>query len=108
MSIGHVLCRTVRPSAAVLDATHGLARGGPCDAPAHTGRFADAVARDPGSLRIGWSTAGRPGVTVSAEVAGAVEATAGSLEAQGHRVHEQSLDHIDWAGFGDAFSTVTV
>ncbi|NNE74470.1 MAG: amidase [Acidimicrobiales bacterium] len=107
MSIGHVVCHTVRDSAAVLDATHGVAPGGPYAAPEPSGRFTDAVGREPGPLRIGWTTVGRPDVTVDAEVAAGVAATAAALEGLGHDVFEQSLASVDWSAFGHAFGIIT-
>ncbi len=44
----HVLTRSVRDSAAVLDATHGPDRGSPHPLPRYEGKFLDAVQRSPG------------------------------------------------------------
>src|SRR3546814_19753053 len=43
MSIAHVVSRSVRDSAAMLDATHGPAEGDPYAAPAFTGPFLAAA-----------------------------------------------------------------
>ena len=48
----HALTRSVRDSAALLDATAGPAPGDPYWAPPAAGRFLDEVGADPGRLRI--------------------------------------------------------
>jgi amidase len=54
-SIEHVLTVSVRDSAAMLDATHGADPGAFHSVPPPAQRFRDAVAADPGRLRIAWS-----------------------------------------------------
>src|SRR5215211_3954278 len=51
----HALTRSVRDSAALLDATAGPDLGDPYVAPQPRGPFAAEVGRDPGRLRIGFS-----------------------------------------------------
>ena len=107
MSIGHVVSNTVRDSAAVLDATHGVAPGGPYDAPApKLGTFAAAARRDPGTLRIGWALAGRPRIDIDDDVTESIHAAAAALVDLGHQVEETSLAGLDWDGLADAFGTV--
>jgi len=55
MACEHVLTRSVRDSAAILDQTAGPARGDPYPAPAPAGPFAREVGADPGRLRIAFS-----------------------------------------------------
>lgn len=82
------LTRSVLDSALVYDAIRGnvgtdMFQGG------HTGSFVGAARREPGRLRIGWST--RPvtvGVTPDAAHVRAVEDTATLLESLGHEVFE--------------------
>ena len=107
LSIHHVVSRTVRDNAAVLDATHGVAPGGPYDAPAPGGSFLAATTRPPSSLRIGISACPQPGTDVHPDVAAAVNATGLQLTELGHNVADQSLDHLDWTRFRDAFGTIT-
>lgn len=83
-SIGHVVARTVRDSALLLDigaqrrVGDGLAGGGE--------NFLQAVTTPPGRLRIGWSTTMVDGSGTDPEVAAAVEAAAQLLSELGHEV----------------------
>jgi amidase len=52
----HVVARSVRDSAAILDALHGPAPGDPFTAPPPARPFATEVGADPGRLRIGFLT----------------------------------------------------
>ena len=58
MSIGHAVTRSVRDSAALLDAVSGPEAGDPYAAPAPARPFLHEVGADPGRLRIAFS--GRP------------------------------------------------
>ncbi|MBL4684978.1 MAG: amidase [Nannocystaceae bacterium] len=51
----HVVCRTVRDTALLLDVVAGAAPGEPYFAPAQEGSFAQQVERAPGRLRIAYS-----------------------------------------------------
>jgi amidase len=53
--VEHVLTRSVRDSAAMLDATHGADLGDYHRAPPPARPFLDEVGRPPGRLRIAWS-----------------------------------------------------
>jgi amidase len=81
----HVLTRSVRDSAAVLDAIAGPAPGDPYTAPAPLRPYAREVGADPGSLRVGLVTSS-PMFEVHADCVRAVEDTARLLEELGHRV----------------------
>jgi len=86
----HVLTRTVRDSAAILDAIRGAAPGDPYTAPLPSRPYAEEVGREPGRLRIGVFTR-RPGTSLSGapvhhDCVRAVEATARVLEGLGHHV----------------------
>jgi amidase len=89
VAMEHVLTRTVRDNAAILDVTAGWVPGDPSIAPAPTRPFRDEVGRDPGRLRIAW-TATPPfdGVAVDAACAAAVRNTAELLASLGHDVEE--------------------
>lgn len=86
--VEHVLTRSVRDSAAVLDATHGPDLGAPYGAPPPAGPWLGAAGRDPKPLRIGFSTRPMLGDRVDPECVAAVERTAELLRSLGHTVEE--------------------
>lgn len=84
-----VVSRSVRDTAAVLDAVAGPDVGAPHWAPPPARPYADEVGADPGSLRIGWVASPPDGsATTEPAVAAATEAVADQLAALGHRVEE--------------------
>ncbi len=97
----HVVCRTVRDSAAFLDVIAGPMPGDPYIAPAPTRPFRDEVGADPGRLRIGLMTAAPGGLAVVApECVVAAQRTSEVLESLGHHVefaHPAALDLPDWS-----------
>lgn len=90
MSISHVISRSVRDSAAMLDATHGAADGDPYAAPAVGRPFLQEALTAPGKLHIAFSTKRPDGTTVHKDVADAVIATAKLLEKLGHEITEDA------------------
>ena len=56
LAIEHVVCRSVRDSAAVLDAICGDMPGDPYVAPARERPYSEELAADPGRLRVGLMT----------------------------------------------------
>ena len=102
VSVNHVLTRSVRDSAAFLDATHGDYPGARYRVPAPARPFAAAVASGTGRLRIGFTTALPGFASADPECSAAVHATASLLESLGHDVAESS-PLIDMAEFFDAF-----
>jgi amidase len=85
--VRHVLTRSVRDSAAVLDVIAGAMPGDPYAAATPPRPFADEVGADPGALRIGVVTTVPNGMAVvDPECAATVDATATLLEALGHSV----------------------
>ncbi len=86
LSCGHVASRTVRDSAAFLDASHGPESGAPYHAPEPARPFLDEVGADPGRLRIAFSTEAPNGTAVDPECVSAVEDTAALLAELGHEV----------------------
>ncbi|GAA3119996.1 MULTISPECIES: amidase [Nonomuraea] len=81
--------RTVRDTAAALDAVSGMHPGDPYDAPPLPGRLADEVGRDPGRLRVGFlTTHPRGDIPEAPEVTEAVTGAAALLESLGHDVTE--------------------
>ena len=81
--------RSVRDTAALLDAVAGKAVGDPYWAPPPARPYAEEVGADPGSLRIGWISQPPDGsAETEPDVALAVGRTAAALEALGHRVEQ--------------------
>ena len=87
-SISHVVSRTVRDSAAILDATTGAEPGNPYEPPHFAGSFLDEVGKDPGKLKIALCRSKLGSGDFSAEVSQAVEQTATMLQGLGHIVEE--------------------
>ncbi len=95
----HVVTRSVRDSAAILDATAGPVPGDPYWAPPRRGpSFAASVAAPPARLRVAVLTASPTGTEVHADCVAGVHRTAELCEQLGHHMQEATLD-VD----GDAF-----
>lgn len=88
LATSHVISRSVRDSAAALDASHGPAPGDPYCAPSVDGRYLDAVGANPGSLRVALLLEPLSGATVAPECRAAVLDAAKLLESLGHKVEE--------------------
>lgn len=93
--IDHVVTRSVRDSAAMLDATGLPEPGSPYAIPAKGGQYLDEVSRSPGKLRIVWSPDTPSGQPLDPEVLKVLEHTAAALSALGHEVRAESIgvDH---------------
>jgi amidase len=95
----HVVTRSVRDSAAILDATAGPVPGDPYWAPPRRGpSFAGAVEVPPPRLRIAVMTASPTGTDVHPDCVAAAREAATLCESLGHQVVEAAL-----AVDGDAF-----
>ncbi|WP_304177637.1 amidase [Phenylobacterium aquaticum] len=90
-SVHHVVSRTVRDSAAMLDATGYAQPGDPFQAPAKVGPYLAEIEKSPGKLRIAWSAETPSGRPISGEVAEAMARTVELLKGLGHEVFEQGL-----------------
>ncbi|MDE2355297.1 MAG: amidase [Alphaproteobacteria bacterium] len=90
-SVHHVVSRSVRDSAAMLDATGYAQAGDPFQAPAKDGPYLDEVGRAPGRLRIAWSAETPSGRPIDPEVEAALHRTVDLLKGLGHEVFEQGL-----------------
>lgn len=88
LSVDHVLTRTVRDSAALLDIAAGPDPGAPYFPPPPTRPFLEEAGRPPGTLRIAVSTEAMLASKLDPEGVRAVEKTAQLLEEMGHRVTE--------------------
>jgi amidase len=90
-----VVTRSVRDSAALLDASAGAMPGDPYFAAPPPEPFALAATRRPRPLRIGFRSDAPRGIAVAPEVADAVRASARLLEQLGHRVEEAHPEALD-------------
>ena len=88
LAIEHAVSRTVRDSAALLDATAGPAPGDPYIAPPPARPFLDEVGADPGSLRIAFTGKAPNGAAVEADPLRVLRETASLCADLGHRVEE--------------------
>ena len=100
-SVGHAVTRTVRDSAALLDATAGPDVGDPYWAPSTAGPFLAEVGRDPGRLRVALATTPWNGAPVDPECAEAARAAARLCAGLGHHVDE-ARPEIDESALGEA------
>jgi amidase len=82
----HALTRTVRDSAALLDATSGYSLGDPYCAPEPVRPFAQEVGADPGKLRIAFWTKTPLGTPLHPDCITAVDEAARLLAGLGHEV----------------------
>ena len=89
--VDHVVTRTVRDSAAMLDVTGVPEPASPYAAPAKAGPYLEEVGRSPGRLRIAWSSETPAGREIDPEVAAALRQTAELLSGLGHDVREEGL-----------------
>lgn len=88
----HAVTRSVRDSAALLDATAGPMPGDPYF-PSPPGRpYLEEAKRDPRPLRIAFSTEAPNGAAIDPDCAGAVRQTARLCEELGHTVEEAAPD----------------
>ncbi len=86
----HVVSRSVRDSAALLDATAGYCPGDPHIAPAPARPYLQDVGADPGRLRIGVALTGHAGEPFHPDARDAVAKAAKLLADLGHEVEEVS------------------
>jgi len=88
MGAVHVLTRSVRDSAAFLDATQGPAPGDPYAAPPLTRAFRDELGAPTGRLRVALQLAPLSGTPVDSECIAAARDAAHLMESLGHHVEE--------------------
>jgi amidase len=86
LAVSHVLSRTVRDCALLLDATAGADVGAPTAAPDLGPGFLQAAMRPPGPLRVGLQIAAFNGAPVDAQCADAAISVGNALSGLGHDV----------------------
>ena len=106
----HAVTRTVRDSAALLDATSGPALGDPYWAPPKERPFLEEVGREPGHLKIGFLT-GVPGgwhteSKVHPDCMSAAKDTALLCESLGHTVEEIAPEDLSHSTLSKSFGIV--
>jgi len=106
MSVDHVVTRSVRDSAAMLDATGYPEQGSPF-APAPKERpYLEELKRPTGAFKIAFSSETPRGKPIDPENQAALEATVQLLQDLGHEVVERGLG-IDYRAFYQAQATVS-
>ena len=100
--VHHCVSRSVRDSAAVLDATQGPAPGDRWWAPPPSRPYLQEVGAPPGRLRVAFTTTDSLGRRAHADCVAAVESTARLCESLGHHV-EEAAPQIDGNSLTDAF-----
>jgi amidase len=89
----HALTRTVRDSAALLDAVAGPAPGDVYTAPPPARPFLEEVGTSPGRLRIGWTTTTARGHDADRDCADATARAAHLCDTLGHHVEPVTFDY---------------
>lgn len=105
MSTIHAVSRSVRDSAALLDATGGADLGAPYAAPTRERPYLEEVGRAPEPLRIALVTESFNGTDVHADCVAAAEDAANLCESLGHRVDPITLK-VDREALGGATQAI--
>lgn len=90
LSHEHAVTHTVRDCAAILDVTNGQLAGDPYYTAPPAQPFLSEIGRDPGRLRVAFTTRTFGGEPVDAECRAAVEKAARLCETLGHHVNEDA------------------
>jgi amidase len=101
----HAETRSVRDSAALLDATRGAAPGDPYVAPEPERPYLQEVGADPGRLRIAFTKQTPLGIPLHPDCIAAVEDAAKLCEDLGHHVEEAS-PQVNGEGLVAAFTAL--
>ena len=105
------LTRTVRDTAAFLDATAGNLPGDPYTPPTPGRAWLECLADRPVPLRVGYTLTTPWGPAFAPEVADAVKATAALLEQLGHHVEEHAFEadlEPAWRSYNHLIAVQTV
>jgi len=89
--VEHVITRTVRDCAAMLDVTGVPEPASPYAPPAKASPYMQEIAATPGRLRIAWSSETANGRAIQPEIQAALEGVAALLEKLGHEVIPRGL-----------------
>ena len=106
LGVEHVISRSVRDSAAVLDATHGPDVGAPYAAPAFAGSYLALLEQPTPRLRVGLITDSPSGGVVHPDCLEAVADAARLCEQLGHGIDPARLPELDFEAFGHAMRLV--
>lgn len=109
-AVEHVLTRSVRDSAAVLDAISGPSPGDPYPLAPPARPYAAEVGADPGRLRIAYSGTINDGSPGHPDCIAGLDATVALLDQLGHHVSETSLPQLteeDGEAIGTVFNSAT-
>jgi amidase len=97
-----VISRSVRDSALALDVLQGAEPGDPFVIAPPLEAYTKTMLREPGRLRIGFTSASPIGTEVHPEAVRAVEQAASLLASLGHHV-EEAAPHIDGAALAQSY-----
>ncbi len=103
-SISHCVSNTVRDSAALLDATTGLAAGDPYTAPEETEGFLSFTKKDPGKLKIALNLPDED-IQMDEDVVSSINQTANLCESLGHSV-ERTAPKVDSGALAEAIGVI--
>ena len=101
-AVEHVLTRSVRDSAAMLDATRGPDVGAPFVTPPPERPYLEELGRPAGELKVAYSVESPLGTEVHEDCVKAVHDTAKLLEGLGHKVEEAKPD-VDGIALADSY-----
>ncbi|MDR3500845.1 MAG: amidase family protein [Parvibaculum sp.] len=90
-SVDHVVSRTVRDSAAMLDAIGFPEPASPYAPPPKARPYMEEITKSPGKLKIAWSSETPNGRPIDPEVQAALERTADLLKGLGHELVPRGL-----------------
>ena len=108
LGIEHVVTKSLRDTAAMLDATHGDMVGAPYSAPTPASSFGEALQRPPGQVKIAyWTKYWTSGEPTHPECVLAVENTAKLLAEMGQHLDEARPD-FDYQALQAAFMKLWV
>ena len=97
LATSHVITRSVRDSAAMLDATSGPERGSPYTAPPVPGGFLAGLGASTEQLRVGISTGSEAfGMPMDSACVEAIRVAGVLLQDLGHKVEEVPLPYDEW------------
>ena len=105
MSTAHVVCRSVRDCAVMLDSTAGAELGDPYTAPPPERPFVEEIKRSPGRLKIAMMRKDHLGAALHPECVAAVEKSGKLCESLGHVVEEAYPD-LDFEELGPSIRVI--